>query len=119
MNDSVSDVEDYAKTINVPKPDFTDDIETDTRLDLQFVLDVLEWADKNPPKTKNILDSNIYFVIVFESREQKDKWLKDADLFRVGDKYLDAALFAEAFGIDMKKGVIKPKNIKKNPCQHV
>lgn len=89
------------------------DIEKDSKLEMTHLLKVLKYSDKNPPKIDVVQARHICFYIVFESRDQKDKFLKDCDLYRLGDKYLASEDFASAFGIDLKKGIINKKSKKK------
>ena len=107
------DPKQFVDSLPFKLPPPTDDIEQDSINELEYVLNCMKYCDSHPPQTGNVLDSPHYIVIVFESREQKDQWLKDCDLYRLGDKYLEAEYFASTFGIDLKKGTIKNKAIKK------
>lgn len=54
-------------------------------------------------RIRTITDSEYWIALCWESREQKDAFLKAVGLFDYGDKYLDGRLFAEAMGIEMPK----------------
>ena len=89
------------------------DVEHASALELEQCLKVLLYSDEHPPKDSPN-GTNIYFSIVFESREQKDKFLKDLDLFRISDKYLWGEEFAAATGINLKTGTRKKITEKKS-----
>lgn len=59
---------------------------------------------KNEQKvfTENV-DSEYWIAICFQSREQKEEWLRQAGLIELGDKYLDGLEVAEVMGMDIKK----------------
>lgn len=89
-----------------------EDVEADSQAELEWVLEWLLHSDKHPPKIDTVHGRNIYFCIIFESREQKDEFLYECDLYRIGDKYLAGEVFAEAFGIDLKTGTKKERKQK-------
>ncbi len=104
--------EEFMKNIPIHDPitDKTEGVEKDNAKDFLYVKEVLKYCDEHPQDTGTALHSPIFLCIVFESLEQKDKLLKDADLFRIGNKYIEAKYFADAFNINLDKGVIeKPK----------
>lgn len=80
------------------------DLELDAVLELENARNLLLFSDSHPPKIDTIYGRSIYFCICFESREQKDEFLREVDLYRFGDKYLAGEDFAEAFGIDLETG---------------
>lgn len=86
-----------------------EDVEADSLAEMEWVLAWLKHSDTHPPKIDNIHGRNNYFCIVFESREQKDEFLHECDLYRIGDKYLEGEIFADAFGIDLATGTIKKR----------
>lgn len=87
-------------------PPYSEDVdpEKDAVLELEHTLSVLKYSDAHPPKIDTVHGRNIYFCICFESRDQLDDFLHKVDLYRLGDKYLTAEDFAEAFGIDLETG---------------
>lgn len=48
-------------------------------------------------------DSEYWFAVCFESREEKEKFLKAAGVIKsmMGDKYLDGRKLAQILGVDM------------------
>lgn len=88
----------------VPAYGEKEDLETDSETELLHVLKWLKFADEKPPKINSVHGRNIYFTIVFESRDQKNDFLNQCDLFKIGDKYITGEDFAEAFGINLKTG---------------
>ena len=47
------------------------------------------------------VDSEYWVAICFQSREQKEEWLKKTGLIEFGDKYLDGLEVAKKMGIDI------------------
>lgn len=90
--------------LNIPPVNYTDNQEHDAADELRYVHDVLMWVDKHPPQTGDILDSPVFFTVVFESRSQKDSFLESLGLFKYGNKYFDFKVWCEAFGIDVESG---------------
>ena len=73
----------------------------------------MKWSDAHPPKIHTLYGRRIFFAICFESRDQKNEFLRECDLYRLGDKYLSGEDCAEAFGIDLAtgaKGAVKKKS---------
>lgn len=80
------------------------DLEEDSIRELEHALEWLKWSDTHPPKIHTLYGRHIFFTICFESRDQKNEFLRECDLYRLGDKYLSGEDFAEAFGIDLATG---------------
>lgn len=91
---------------NIPPVNYTGNQEHDAADELRYVHDSLLWVDKHPPQTNDILDSPIFITVVFESRSQKAKFLKDIGIYKYGDKYFSYEIFINAFGIDVGKGAL-------------
>lgn len=51
-------------------------------------------------------DSEFWFAVCFQTREQKDEFLKNMGLFQIGDKYLDGVRVARKLGVS-----ISPANV--------
>lgn len=83
-------------------------------LELEHCLKIMKYSDEHPPQVDSPHGTNIYFTVVFESRAQKEKFLKDLDLFRISDKYLWGEEFAAATGINLKTGTRKKVAQKKS-----
>jgi hypothetical protein len=77
---------------------YTGDMEADCLAELEALQAVLVTA-KSPRKLRNVTDSDIWFALVFPDRDAKDKFLKDHDLVKLGDKYMDGAAVAKQFGV--------------------
>jgi hypothetical protein len=52
-------------------------------------------------KHQKVIDTEYWVALCFESREQKEAFLKAVNLFAQGDKYLDGRLFAQHCGIEI------------------
>lgn len=110
--------------INIDKifegyPDFNmpygevENAEADSIVELEHTLKILKWSDEHPPQINAVQARSIYFCIVFESREQKNSFLQECDLFHIGDKYIAGEDFADAFEIDLNAGKRNKKASKK------
>ncbi len=89
---------------DVPAVKYTGNQESDAADELRYVHDSLQWVDKHPPKTGDILDSPIFLTVVFESRSQLSAFLKDIGMFKYGDKYFSYLDWCNIFGIDTENG---------------
>ena len=56
-----------------------------------------------------VTDTEFWCCLCFETRDQKDAFLKAANLFDIGDKYLDGRQVAKRLGIDPGAKVQWPK----------
>lgn len=52
-------------------------------------------------------DTEFWFAVCFQTRAQKEAFLKNAELFEHGDKYLDGAFVAEKFGVQIPDESVK------------
>lgn len=87
---------------DIPAVQYTGNQEKDAAAELRYVHDSLQWVDKHPPNTDDILDSPIFLVIVFESRNQQNAFLNDIGMFKYGDKYFSYLDWCNVFKIDTK-----------------
>ena len=55
-------------------------------------------------------DSEYWVGLCFQTREQKEHFLKEAKLLQAGDKYIDGALLAKRMGIELPPAAV-PYNI--------
>lgn len=60
-------------------------------------------ADAEAKRHLDAVDSEYWFAVCFQSREQKEQFLKLAKLFELGDKYLDGWEVAKALGIKIDR----------------
>lgn len=75
----------------------TDQAREFTALDLAFKSD----AKSEKRKHQQVIDSEFWVALCFESREQKETFLMAVDMIKHGDKYLDGNLFAKACNIEL------------------
>lgn len=66
-------------------------------------------AQAEQKRTELVTDSEFWFCVCFETREQKDKFLKAAGLWDIGDKYLDGRQVSKALGVDPGAKINWPK----------
>lgn len=97
-----------ANVIQPPEADplagveYTGDIETDALSEL----DALQVAFRDRRRRedrrfKQATDSEFWVAVCFESREQKESFLRNASLDDLGDKYLDGTRVAKTLGIEL------------------
>lgn len=86
--------------------EYTGDPEQDSQKELELTLEALQ----NKERTKALrdairitTDSEYWCALCFETREQKEFFLKALELFEHGDKYIDGLIFAERMGIELPK----------------
>ena len=56
--------------------------------------------DQEAGRFRAATDSEFWFAVCFESRAEKEAFLRAAGLFECGDKYLDGRAVAERLGIE-------------------
>lgn len=100
------------KKQNTPKmynvPEQTGDPETDSTSDLdELHASFRKRAEMENDRFQNTTDSEYWFAVCFQTREQKDAFLRAMNLFLIGDKYLDGLEVAKQLGIDIPKADIK------------
>lgn len=91
-----------AKQPTVVMPEITGNPEVDSRADL----DAVQKGFRNRIKNENnrfelATDSEYWFAACFQTREQKEAFLKALDLLAHGDKYIDGRLLTEKMGIEL------------------
>lgn len=91
-----------------PEPDpladveYTGDLPTDARAELNAVQQGFrDRAKREEQRFLLATGSEYWFVLCFKTREDKERFLKQAKLFAIGDKYLDGYAVARALGIPM------------------
>lgn len=82
----------------------------------QEVSDVLR-AFKNRAKNEDgrfvdATDSEYWFCVCFQTREQKDEFLKKLGLWEIGDKYLDGMRVADVLGVKLEARVPPLPNLR-------
>lgn len=94
------------KLYNIPQQ--TGNPEIDSKADLDEVqASFRERIKTENSRFQNTTDSEYWFAMCFQSREQKDAFLRAMDLFLIGDKYLDGVEVAKQLGIDIPEANIK------------
>lgn len=89
-------------------PEQTGNPEVDSKADLDEVqASFRERIKAENSRFQNTTDSEYWFAMCFQSREQKDAFLRAMNLFLIGDKYLDGIEVAKQLGIDIPEANIK------------
>jgi hypothetical protein len=89
-----------------PLEDFepTGDLETDATNEVSEVLaGFKQRARAEQDRFELATDSEFWFAVCFQSREQKEVFLQALNWFQHGDKYLNGNLIADAIGVDLPK----------------
>lgn len=86
----------------------TDDAEKDTKGMMSAALAAFKSQAKNEEKIfKDNTDTEFWFAVCFQNREQKEAFLKALDLISHGDKYLDGQFVAKKLGVELPPVVRK------------
>lgn len=82
--------------------EYTDDPEIDSNRQAELTLEALNNKARKKAlqeKLRLTTDSEYWCAFCFETREQKDAFLKALDVFDDGDKYIDGVSVAKRMGI--------------------
>lgn len=110
------------EVFNKPTPDplatvaYQGEIEQDAAAELAALSDTFSGRAKIEAKRFELaVDSEYWFCVFFQSREQKERFLQAMDWATQGDKYLNGLALAELQGISIGKRIEmpKPKSISK------
>lgn len=83
-------------------PEQTGNPEIDSKADLNEVQKSFrERIKMENERFQNTTDSEYWFAVCFQTREQKEAFLKAMNLFLIGDKYLDGVEVAKQLGINI------------------
>ncbi|WP_216364377.1 hypothetical protein [Pantoea coffeiphila] len=94
----------------VTLPELTGDAEVDSKADLDALQEGFrQRAKAEASRFELTTDSEYWCALCFQTREQKEVFLKALDLFTHGDKYLDGQLVAERLGIKLPEGHVPYK----------
>ena len=86
--------------VNLPEP--TGDPEVDCKQDLDALQQGFRDAIKREDKRFELAtDSEYWFAVCFQTREQKEFFLKAMELFEHSDKYLNGDVVAEKLGVKL------------------
>lgn len=87
--------------------DYQEKLEHDALAEADALMSEFQKRAKAEEKRREIAtDSEFWFAVCFQTREQKDEFLKNAGLFQIGDKYLDGVRVARKLGVS-----ISPANV--------
>lgn len=91
---------------------YTDDPETDAKEEISRTLQALRENEKlRRNQYTEMVDTEFWCAICFQSRGQKDEFLEKLGLLRHGDKYLDGLFVARVLGVDIKPVLLERKSI--------
>lgn len=111
-----------AKKKAAPLPDLLAHVEASGNLEKDCEVELSETlkafkaraaAENN--RMMNATDSEHWFAVSFESRDQKEAFLRTMDWLRHGDKFLDGGTLAKQQGIELPaSGLAAPRENKKD-----
>lgn len=91
-----------------PDPDplenveYTGDLAEDSRRELNAVQQGFrDRAKREAERFRLATDSEYWVAVCFKSREDKEKFLRNAGLLAIGDKYMDGYAVARVLGVEM------------------
>jgi hypothetical protein len=101
--------EDLLAQLNAePEPDplahvnYTGNVEEDAKQELTALQQGFrDRAKREAERFRLATDSEFWIAVCFKSREDKERFLRNAHLLSVGDKYLDGYAVARVLGIPM------------------
>lgn len=94
--------------------EYTDDMEQDAKVEISEALKAIKEEKKRRREAfRIIVDPEFWFAVCFQSREQKEEFLKLVDWYRLGDKYLDGLELAELLDVDIEPIPLKAANLPK------
>jgi hypothetical protein len=86
----------------VEMPEITGDAELDSINDLNAIHAGFRARSKDESKRFQLATDSEYWVCVcFQTKDQKNEFLKKSGLISIGDKYLDGKMVANRLGIDI------------------
>lgn len=83
--------------------EYSDDLAVDSAREMSALQDgFAKRAKAERARFNRVTDSEYWFAVCFESREEKDRFLKAVGVHKkmMGDKYLDGRKLAKILGID-------------------
>jgi hypothetical protein len=99
----------------IPNPmdgKYGDNVQNDVNLEISETLKLFLEAKKERRDAWRLkVDTEYWFAVCFQSREQKNEFLEKMGIIHLGDKYIDGLKLSEKLGVP-----IKPINLpKRNP----
>ncbi len=84
--------------------EYTGNVEEDSRLEGEVMAAVLKQKEARERQAAAVdlaNETEFWFAMYFQTREQKDAFLKAVKWFEMGDKYLDGLLVAKEMGVEL------------------
>jgi len=89
-------------------------LEADCAAEVNEVLDAFKTRAQNEnARLQDATDSEHWFAVCFQTREQKEEFLRKMDIIKLGDKYLDGLKVARKLGITLESPVPPNRKITK------
>lgn len=83
--------------------EYTGDLEVDSARELDALASGWrERTNNEADRYRNATDSEYWVAICFKTRRDKERFLSEAGLLTLGDKYIDGHRAATALGIDLQ-----------------
>lgn len=83
--------------------EYTGDLQADSEAELTAMQQAYRQRAKNEAdRFQAATDSEHWFAVCFRSREEKEEFLEEFNLLRLGDKYLDGDLVGKSLRRDME-----------------
>jgi hypothetical protein len=107
----------------IPMPDLglvkrpaeeADDLAAATEAIERLETDFQKRAREENQRFEDATDSEYWIALCFQTREQKEEFLKKLDLLDLGDKYLDGRAVADKLGVQLDSETPKWREGKKN-----
>ncbi|EMK1731267.1 hypothetical protein V8N76_004573 [Salmonella enterica] len=94
----------------VDMPEVTGDIEADTKADLDAMQQAFRDSLKREDKRFELAtDTEFWVAVCFQTREQKEVFLRALAMIEEGDKYIDGQRLAERLNIPLPEGNVPYK----------
>lgn len=82
--------------------EYTGDLKEDVGNELTALEEAFQARHARENKRmENVGDSEFWFAVCFKSREDKDQFIKELGMGKLGDKYIDGHLLAKLLGISL------------------
>ena len=95
--------------------DYSGSLEEDSDAEMSATLKAFkERTDKEADRFRLATDTEYWFAVCFQTREQKDAFLQAVKWFEHGDKYLDGAVIAKKLGVTLPSAEV-PYNVSAKP----
>lgn len=105
--------------LQIPDPladvEETGDLEADTEAEFSAILDGYAKRQKqDQDRFRLAVDTEFWFAVCFQSREQKDRFLAAMGWIINGDKYIDGTWLCEQYGIQIEPVRLANKKTRKD-----